>query len=486
MRALIARHWPLLVVLAAATALYAQTRERSDMFMWDEAEYACLARSLARGDGFALSARPNHYRLPVLPLTAAASIAVAGRADDAVLTRASLAFAVLALAIVYAAVAAEHGRWTAALAAAILAVLPGFWTLSSHLLTELPFLAFFSGALFALRRGLAGDPRAWMLAGAAAALALLTRYTGVLLAPTAALIVVIAMLAGPEGVVLTWSRQIAVGAALFGALLLPWLLRQQIVFGDALIGFRYASGQLDDYVPGVAMPWSFYLAGLPHLLTLPGALLALAGAVWAVVTRDRIGVVSVVVVAFLLAWFGLYRYKELRLITAVLPFCAVLIALGLTRALFERLPARGLAVVLGFAVVAGLGWHAATTELRTSVTLGYPSFLDAMASLRQNSRDTAHVVGTAGPQIEWYADRITEPYPMAEAELPALIDRTDWFVATSFERGQPPYVDLLARAVTLVDLATRRARRFSDGRFQTLLISPDLMRELLRRQRAIE
>lgn len=481
MRSPVSRHWPLLLLLAVCAVVYTRTLDAFGMFMWDEAEYASIARSVLRGEGFAISGAPNHYRSPVLPLAAAASMAAAGRADDVVLKRATVVFALFALAVVYYFTAAEYGSGTGVLAAGTLAVMPTFWTLTAHLLTEMPFLAFFAAALFALHRALYVDARFFVGAGACAALALLTRYTAVLLAPACGLVVLAYALGGRGRLARLRSVHVAVGAVLATALVLPWLLRQQLAFGDALAGFRYASGQLDDYLPGVVFPWHFYLSGLAQMVTLPGMFLALFGFCWSIAARDRFGLTCALVVTLLLVWFSLYRYKELRLVTAALPFLAVLIALGLVRAIPQSLPGRGPAIAAACATVAALGWSAASRDFGSVVTLGYPSFLEAMASLHRSSPPAARIVGTAGPQIAWYADRAVVGYPGRES-LAAMIDGTDWFVVTNFERGQQSYVTELANAITLVDLAARTAVRFTDGRFETVLVKPVLMRALLRRK----
>jgi len=56
--------------------VYLGTIDSYGMFMWDEAEYACLARSISRGQGFSISGKPDPLRPPILPLTGAAVISL--------------------------------------------------------------------------------------------------------------------------------------------------------------------------------------------------------------------------------------------------------------------------------------------------------------------------------------------------------------------------------------------------------------------------
>ena len=481
MSALLSRHGAFGLLLVACAILYSVTLNAHGMFMWDEAEYAAIARSLLRGEGLAVGGQPNHYRLPVLPVAAAASMALAGGAEDVVLKRASVAFALLALTVVYAFASAEHGRRTGLVAAVILALMPGFWGLTTVLLTEMPFLAFFAAALFALQRALVVDRRFFLCSGACAALALLTRYTATLLAPAALLLLLAAARSAPARVAALWrDPYVAGGAVLCLAILLPWLVRQQLAFGDALAGFRYAAGQLTAYLPGVTFPWYYYLATLPALISAPVIVLLLFGIGNAWIGRDRLGLACALVVGLLIAWFSAYRYKETRLVTALMPFAAVLAALALRTEEWPRARWSTPLVVVTLAVVAAASWQTVRADL-ASVTLGYPSFLDAMRYLRGHSSADAVVIGAAGPQIAWYADRRVVDAP-APAALPELLAHADWLVITNFERGQPPYIGALAQRLTAADFDAG-AVRFSDGRYQTLLVPARLVRAVLDRDR---
>jgi hypothetical protein len=51
------------------------------------------------------------------------------------------------------------------------------------------------------------------------------------------------------------------------ALLLPWLIREYVTFGNPLAGLKQASHQLQDYVPSVSMPWNYYLGRMPFMLS---------------------------------------------------------------------------------------------------------------------------------------------------------------------------------------------------------------------------
>ena len=470
MRALLARHGAVLLLVLLLVAAYETATPRAGMFQWDEAEYATLGRSLLRGEGFSIAGEPNYYRLPVVPAGAAIAMGITGSSDDRVVARATLAFAALALVIVYAFARAEHGAAAGVAAAAFLGVQPVFWRSTAFLMTEIPFLAFFSAALFALHRGLTRDTRCLIASAAFAALALATRYTAVLLGPLALLFVLGWLATGgmKRSRELLRGRHLWIAIALGVVLVAPWLLRQQIVFGDALTGFRYASGQLGAYLPGVSMPWHFYLTHFIETTSPIVAAFAVVGAGLAVYRRDSFAILCLLASLFILIWFSVYRFKEVRQVTSMMPFVAVLAAYGLTRLLDEETPRRGALVAAALAIAfTHTAWTVAPRGVQY-VTLGYPSFLNAMKDLRERSGPSDLVIAAPVPQVAWYADRTVRGFPERD-RLDDELARAAWVVVTNFERGQPSYaIELLGTLET--NGRREQARVFRDRRFWTALV----------------
>jgi len=447
------------------------------MLGWDESEYASLGRSVLRGDGFSISGRPNALRPPVLPLAVAASLLVTGSNQDVAAKLPNLAFSVLALLVVYAAARRERGDLAAWIAAAFLGLMPTFWLFTPMLLTEIPFMALFTAATTCFYFGLYRDDRFFHASWICVALALLTRYTAVLFAPIALSFTLIA-LTNAEARQRIWRRHFWLGPFLGLALLLPWLLRQQLTFGDALVGFQQASGQLQAYMPGVSMPWYFYPVQVPAMISPLLCLPLLAGIVWAVSVRDRFALHCLFVVAFVLLWFSAYRFKEIRMATSTLPFLAMVAALGVTQVILPRPLTTRWAAVLAAFLIAVLALSFATNRrfFSQAVTLGYPSFTDAMRVLRQRTPSNAVLMGASGPQIFWYTDRQVVDFP-DESEFPALLARCDWVIVTNFERGQKPYARQLLAKVTRQDVEKGKAVVFQSGQFSTVLIRAALLRE---------
>ena len=459
------RHLPAVLLAAALCAIYAPTLGSAHMLMWDEAEYATIGRSIVRGEGFAIGGTPNSLRAPLVPLVASAAIALAGRADDGVLRAPKLAFAALALLAVYACTAVVHGRATGLVALVLLGVTPAFWLATPFFLSELPFLAFFTGAIVTFFLGLHRHPRYFLLAWVLWGVAFLTRYTAVLFAPIALVSLAIAARRTPLAT-LARSRVFLLAPLAGLAIVAPWMLRQQIAFGDAFAGARIASTALQLFAPNVSMPWYFYLARLPAMLS-PGILIAaVAGVVWAIRNGDGFGLHCAAACGVLLVWFSCYRFKEDRQMMALLPLAASLGAVGLTKLWPFGASATHRLVIL--ATLGVLSFVTVRPVLASSVTLGYPSFLDAMRWLQAHSAPDATVLGPNPAQIAWYADRRVEAFP-DETRLPDALGRTEWTVVTSFERAQPRYAAGLAARVTTAEEG-EDARVFADRRFTTTII----------------
>ena len=473
----VGEHLPFLVLLVAAAALYLSTLDSYGMFVWDEAEYASIGRSVLRGEGYSVSGRPNSLRPPVLPLAGAASMWLTGRADDRSAKLASVAFALLALGIVYAVATDAYDRRTAFLAAALLAAAPFFWTLTAVFLSEIPFMAFFAGAVLWFELGLRRDPRYFWPSWFCAALALLTRYTAVLFALfLVARLAVVVWQRGDELRRLR-SRSFVIAVAAASVLVLAWLIRQQVVFGSFLVGFAAASTQLQ-LAGGPSPSWYYYVVNLPAMLS-PVTTGALAiGVGWAMWRRHAFTLTCALVIAGVLAWFSVYRYKELRLVTSVMPFAAIVGAAGLM-ALLPGVRSRryGWGVLAVFAaLVFGTTYPAVRVSFTTHVARGYPVLLRTMHVLAAQTEPGALVMTTSPPQVFWYTGRRVMPFP-EEAHLPAALAVCDWVMFASFQ-GARPYVRELARTLPLSGPPGSMVR-LSDPSGEVLLVRASYLRERL-------
>lgn len=434
-------HWPVAVLLAAFGILYSFSLSAYGMFLWDEAEYASIGRSVLDGRGFAISGVANKLRPPVLPLAGALSMFLLGeQSADSVLRGTACGFALLALLCVYGFGAEAYDRTTGFVAAALLGISPLFWVFVPHFLSEIPFLAFFAAAVWFFYFGIYFDQRFFLWSWVCWALAFLTRYTASLFLPVIVLFVAMALWrGGPDARGRLGSRAFFLSPLAALALLAPWFIREYVAFGNPLAGLRQASHQLQDYLPGVSMPWNFYLRRMPALASIEIAALFAAGVIWAFWKRDRLSMHNALVAALIVAWFSCYRYKEDRMVSSALPFVAMIAAVFLVKATGKLRPlARS--TVLGAALAGCFFMNLSVTRAAFEhATMGYPVFLNAMTFLRDNASPGAVVLGANFPQIHWYSNLDARNIP-ERAALPDALRHSEWVVITNFEPVQKPYV----------------------------------------------
>src|SRR5262245_47305993 len=123
-RAFLERHGGILLLLIFFGVLYATTLNAYGMFIWDEAEYASLGRSLMRGQGFSISGVPNSFRPPLLPFVAAVDMFLLNSTNDTIVRLPALFFSLMTLFAVYWLTKTHFDRTTGIVAAFLLGVFP--------------------------------------------------------------------------------------------------------------------------------------------------------------------------------------------------------------------------------------------------------------------------------------------------------------------------------------------------------------------------
>lgn len=471
---------PLLLVLAVFGVMCCWNINAREMLIWDEAEYASLGRSIARGDGYQISGESHSIRPPFWPASIAAVMAATGSHSVEAAKATTILYALLAIAVVYWVVWLECGVGPAFVAACSLALSPEFAVGSVLLLSEIPFMALHAAALaafyVAFQRG-----GVWFYVGwTCFALSLSVRYTALLFGPILLLVLVYEWTRDRENVKrLVRTRAFWLAPLVAVAILAPWSVRQWLVFGDALVGVNYASTQIPTY-SSVAMPWYFYLAGMLPAMTPPIALAAMISLIHgALFARRRLAVYSLFGVFVIVGWHMTYDYKEFRLVSASLPLLAIALGAAVRswvdwrpRGSALRWSAPAAVLILGLA----LSVLIAGGRLRNGLAVGEPSFLDAMAFLRATAAEDAVLVAENQAQVHWYTERHTLRTPKQEEDFRQLLDEADWVIITSFERGRPDYLFPLTERAQMADTIRGDVKSFRDARFHTMLFRAEWVR----------
>jgi hypothetical protein len=209
--------------------------------------------------------------------------------------------------------------------------------------------------------------------------------------------------------------------------------------------------------------------------------LLLCGIFWAVRKRERFALHCLLAAVTIIVWFSCYGYKATRMVTSILPFLAILAALGLTK---QLLPARlgrsfyygGLAVCLSAVFV--INFLQVRKTLALSVASGYPSFLTAMRFVREQTSPDAVLLGASHTQIFWYTNRRVRRFPKEE-QLKTALEQSEWVIVNNFEREQPDYAPKLLTLFTRKDIREGYVFTFQDKRFWTVLVRSDVLKQKL-------
>lgn len=470
------------LLLVGYGAVYASLLETHGMLTWDEAEYASLGRSLLHRRGFEIGGLENTQRPPLVPAALTVGFALVGESDWAA-RWVVLVLSLLSLAIVGRASAEEAGHPTGLTAAALLGAMPAFVLHVPRALTENPMLGPFTLAVLCFHRGLHHDARAFQWSGLFAGLAVLTRYNAALFLPVAGVLALVGLATGGAEVrTRLFSGKLVMGAVAGLAVVAPWLMGLWARTGNPLAGFGQTAAGFVAFEPGRVLPWHFYASQLPAFVSWPVVFLALLGLVRSLRERDRLGLSMALVAFVVLGVLSGFRFKEMRQASAALPFLAVLAARGFTWPFCgPGLPRRtAIAIVGALAVAVGANLAEARQRLMVTLTLGYPSFVDAMRTLRREASPEAVVAGAPYPQLHWYSGRDVVPLPSSLEALPAVLATTEWCVIVNFERGQPAYANGLLSGSTRAAEDAGNLLLFRDSRYVTALVRSSWLARRLR------
>ncbi|AEH25149.1 ArnT family glycosyltransferase [Pyrococcus yayanosii] len=285
---------------------------------YDEALYIDIARSIAEGRGFTYQGVYMMYRPPLYPYTLSLILYFLPYGHHLAVARlVSLLFHSLTAVLVYFLASALLGdKWKAVTASLFYIFNPLAFTMATRALVHAEFTFFYTLSLYMLFT--AGDWRRTVLAFFFAALAVLTRYTGLTIVG-----VIFTYLYLTEHWTWVRRREIWLGLAVFLLTLFPWLYLGHLHYGGFLRPFEVASRVVTMDKPISASDF------LRMLIKDIGFVLPLLSAVgFVTLKKDRIG-------WFLISWltvglFGILTviHKETRFVTFLSPAFAVLTSLG--------------------------------------------------------------------------------------------------------------------------------------------------------------
>ncbi len=221
-----------------------KTAVSSDSTM-DAKAYVDLARQIAGRGAFAYGEQASAFRPPLYPAVLAAHFATVGENFRAVRVSQAVLGAVACLALAGTGVLVA-GPLAGLLAGLALAVYPFAVYFSGETMTEALFLALANGAVFLAVRALRSRrPAHAALAGAVAGLAILTRPT---------FLAFVALL-GAVGLAWWWrqrtgpGRTLVIVAVAAGLVVLPWVVRNSLLFGKPVFVTTYTGVNLYKGLP---------------------------------------------------------------------------------------------------------------------------------------------------------------------------------------------------------------------------------------------
>ncbi len=419
------------------------------MFMWDEAEYASIARSVLRGDGYALNGAAQTGRLPVYPLSVAVAFALFGVSYET--TKISgIMFALLSIFAVYFFVRKYADKKTALVCGVLLASTPVFFTLALNTLTDITYSAlFFLSAMFFFV-GVNENTKYFYVAGSLLGLSFLTRYNAVLFAVMAAVYLAYLWVGSRRKVsCLFKSKHVYLSLILFLVVLAPWMIYVQGETGNAIGGILDAQNRISTYSVA-SFPWYYYLNLGYSVLGITVFLMFVLGVGYVVYKREDFGVYCLIILLVNFLYFSQFGWKEERMMVSWVPFMVVLSGMGLMKVVYpwlkrdlksEHLSLGACALVLLVSVYFNYSGVIAP-KLERSTAIGYPSLIQASSFVEAESLVGESIVGASIPQYYWYANRFVRGYPRDAEGFVDLLEGggISFVLIGNYERNQPQYV----------------------------------------------
>lgn len=220
-----------ILLIGVSLRLFLVHHGKTKLQLWgDEWQYHEIGWSLATGHGYRLCGHLTAGRVPVTPLLVAAIYASTGKYNEFYPQSAWAFLDIVNCLLVFAlAVVVSRSRTIGVIAAAMYMFHPVFTRLSSHVLTEVPFIAMFLSSLLLLI--LYWRSKSWKLlclSGMAMGLSMLSRPTTVLFP----MIVIALMFVEARREKSPWIAMAVLYVIVTGAVVAPWTIRCSLLFKE--------------------------------------------------------------------------------------------------------------------------------------------------------------------------------------------------------------------------------------------------------------
>ncbi len=462
------KHKLFILLLFVFGFFYFQNLGAYHMFMWDEAEYASLGRSLVTDQTYNINNHPHALRPPALPLLNAVSFSIFG-VGDASSKIPIVLLALLSLCVIYFVMFKEFNEKIALASSFFLGTIPLYLKHLGNNLAEIPFIFFYIFSVFMFYYALKDNKKyfypAWIFFGAA----LMTRYNGLLIPISVAVYGLLIFVKSQNKKKylkdLYSSKHFFLAPVIALLLMSPWYIYQYLAFGTPLKGLIMSSGQLAAWATVVGGASNYiYLLWLPNLVSLPVFLLSLIGMIYVFAKRNSFLSYLMLNLLIVLVYFSLQPSKDPRFMTQLMPFFAIFAAVGLFNVLYPWL-CRDINKKIVFAVltismayVGFVNYSNAAAAYESSSAIGYPSLIQASSYVESTTNANHVIVGASIPQYYWYTERVTHGYPKEEQDLFDFLSETEvsYLLLNNYERNQPQYVMQLFAKGFFTDEGTLR------------------------------
>ncbi|MCK4550680.1 MAG: glycosyltransferase family 39 protein [Candidatus Aenigmarchaeota archaeon] len=438
------------------------------MFMWDEAEYASLGRSLIDDNSYTINQQPHALRPPVLPIINALSFSIFGIGDTSAKIPIFL-LALLSLCAIYLVMLKEFSEKIAIASSFFLGTIPLYLKHLGNNLAEIPFTFFYICSIFMFYYALNNNKKyfypAWIFFGAA----LMTRYNGLLIPLSVAIYggLMFAASGNKKKYLqdLFSSKHFFMAPVIAFLIISPWYLYQYVAFGTPFKGLIMSSGQLASWATVVGSASNYiYISWLPNLVSLPIFLLSLIGIAYMLAKRNSFLSYLMVNLLVVFLYFSLQPSKDPRFMAQLMPFFAIFAAVGLFKVLYPWLcrdinkKIVFMFLILGVSYVGFVNYSTAEANYELSSAIGYPSLIQASSYVNSNTNANQVIVGASIPQYYWYSERVTHGYPQEEQDLFDFLSETEvsYILLNNYERNQPQYVMQLFAKGFFTDEGTLR------------------------------